>query len=254
MLTLDRRRCRQVKASLMLLAVLIFSLCATEAASGAEYAEVEGRVTEAGGAPVEGAHVEILRVGWWRRHTSGWENVYSLATDSSGGFNARLEAGVQHRIIIYPGDGGYDYVPYGDHLNLEAGEAEISVELRRCARVEVKGLACFVETTAIPSTSMRVVDHLTGESILSGGMSLTYGTLGESFTSYMGLPGDILLVPVDTPFMLHIRSTVGSSRQAITRELEVDVFEAGLAALIPLTSEHQELVDAGFSLLVGGRW
>jgi len=214
----------------MLLAVLVFSLSATAAVSSTEYAEVEGRVTETGGAPVEGAHVEILRVGRWRRHTSGWESVHSLTTDSSGGFTARLEAGVQHRIIVYHEDGGYDFVPYGDHLNLAAGEAEIRVELRRCARVEVKGLACFVETTAIPSTSMRVLDTETGESILSGGMSLTYGTLGESFTSYLGLPGDVLLVPSDTPFRLHIRSTVGSSRQAITRELEVDVFGEGLAA------------------------
>ncbi len=210
--------------------VLVCSLYVTAVVSSEEYAEVEGRVTETGGAPVEGAHVEIFRVGRWRRRTSGWESVHSLTTDSSGGFTARLEAGVQHRIIVYHEEGGYDYVPYGDHLNLDEGEAEIRVELRRCARVEVKGLACFVETTAIPSTSMRVVDPETGESVLSGGMSLTYGTLGDSFTSYLGLPGDVLLVPGGTPFKLHIRSTVGSSRQAVTRELEVDVFDEGLAA------------------------
>ncbi len=221
-----------MNASLIVItAVVFFSLYITAAVSSAEYAEIEGRVMEEGtGAPVEGARVEILRVGRWRRHASRWESVHSLTTDSGGGFTAMLEAGVQHRIMVYHMDSGYVYVPYGDHLNLDAGEASLDVELKRCAMVEVKGLAYFVETTAIPSTSMRVVDYETGESILSGGMSLTYGTLGESFTSYLSLPGDVLLVPAGTPFKLHIRSTVGSSRHAVTRELDVDVFAAGLAA------------------------
>jgi ABC-type lipoprotein release transport system permease subunit len=231
---LDRRGRRLLaKASLaVLLAALIVSLYATAAVSSAENVEVEGHVKEEGtGAPVEGARVDILRVGRWRRYSSGWETVHSLTTDSSGGFTARLEANVQHRVIVYhEEDGGFDYVPYGDHLNFDAGEAVVDVELRRCAKIEVKGLAYFVETTSIPSTSIRVVGYDTGETILSGGMSLAYGTLGESFTSYIGLPSDVVLVPSGTPFKLYVRSTVGSSRQAITRELEVDAFAAGLAA------------------------
>ncbi len=232
--TLDQRGLRLLAkaCATALIAVLAVSLYATVTVSSAEYVDVVGRVTEEGtGAPVEGAMVEIYRLGRWRRYTSGWESVHSQATDSTGGFTARLEANVQHRVIVYHEEGGrFDYVPYGDHLNLDAGEASLDVELRRCARVEVKGLAYFVETTSIPSTSMRVLDYGTGETILSGGMSLTYGTLGESFTSYLGLPGDVVLVPSGIPFKLYVRSTVGSSRQAITRELEVDAFAAGLDA------------------------
>jgi hypothetical protein len=59
-------------------------------------------------------------------------------------------------------------------------------------------------------------------------MALTYGTVGESFTSYLGLPSDVVLVPSDIPVKLYIRSSVGTSRQAIARDLEVDVFAAGL--------------------------
>jgi len=215
-----------------LMAIVMVSLCATVMVSSVDYVEVDGWVTEEGtGAPVEGAKVEIYRVRTWRRYSSGWDRVHELTTDVSGGFTVRLEANVQHRVVVYHEEGGMvDYVPYGDHLNLDAGEASLDVGLRRCAMVEVKGLAYFVETTSIPSTSIRVVDNESDETILSGSLSLTYGTLGESFTSYLGLPSDIVLVPSGVPFKLVVRSSVGSSRQAIARELEVDVFAAGLDA------------------------
>jgi hypothetical protein len=215
-----------------LLAAVIVSLCATVMVSSVDYVEIDGRVSEEGtGAPVMGARVEIYRVRTLRRYPSGWDKIYALTTDSTGGFTVRLEANVQHRVVVYHEEGErVDYVPYGDHLNLDAGEASLDVELRRCAEVEVKGLAYFVETTSIPSTSITVVDYGSGETIISGGMSLVYGAPGESFTSYLGLPSDVVLVPSGVPFKLLVRSSVGTSRQAIARELEVDVFAAGLDA------------------------
>ena len=229
---MDRRgRSFLAKAPIMaLMAIVIVSRYATVMVSSVDYVEIDGRVTEEGtGTPVEGARVEIYRVRTWRRYSSGWDRVHELTTDMSGGFTVRLEANVQHRVVVYHEEGSrIDYVPYGDHLNLDAGEASFDVELRRCAEVEVKGLAYFVETTSIPSTSIRVAEYESGETILSGGMSLTYGTVGESFTSYLGLPSDVVLVPSDIPFKLYIRSSVGTSRQAIARDLEVDVFAAGL--------------------------
>jgi len=221
------------KASIMaLLAIVIVSLSATVMVSSVDYVEIDGRVTEEGtGTPVEGARVEIYRARTLRRYSSGWDMVHELTSDVSGGFTVTLEANVQHRVVIYHEEGDrVDYVPYGYHLNLDAGEASLDVELRRCAEVEVKGLAYFVETTSIPSTSIRVVDYESGETILSGNMSLNYGTLGESFTSYLGLPSDVVLVPCGVPFKLFVRSSVGTSRQAVSRELEVDVFAAGLDA------------------------
>ena len=231
---MDRRGMRfTAKASIMaLMAIVIVSLYATVMVSSVDYVEIESQVTEEGtGTPVMGAKVEIYRARIWRRYSSGWEMVHELTTDVSGGFTVTLEANIQHRVIVYHEEGDrVDYVPYGDHLNLDAGEASLDVELRRCAMVEVKGLAYFVETTSIPSTSIRVVDYKSGETFLSGGMSLSYGTLGESFTSYLGLPSDVVLVPSDVPFNLLVRSSVGTSRQAIARELEVNVFAAGLDA------------------------
>jgi len=232
--SLDRRRRRFLaKASVMaLLVAVIVSLYATMMVSSVDHVEIDGRVTEEGtGAPVMGANVEIYSMRTGRRYSSGWDKIHELTTDSSGGFAVSLEANVQHRIVVYHEEGErVDYVPYGDQLDLDAGEASLDVELRRCAEVEVKGLAYFVETTSIPSTSLRVVDYGSGETILSGGMSLTYGTLGESFTSYLGLPSDIVLVPSGVPFKLYVKSSVGTSRQAIARDLEVDVFAAGLDA------------------------
>ena len=212
--------------------IVAVSLCTTVTVSSVDYVEIDGQVTEEGTrAPVEGARVEIYRVQRWRRYSSGWDEVHTLTTDSSGGFTVRLEANVQHRVVIYHEEGDrVDYVPYGDHLNLDMGEASLDVELRRCAEVEVRGLAYFVETTSIPSTSIRVAEYESGETILSGGMSLTYGTVGESFTSYLGLPSNVVLAPSGAPFKLYVRSSVGTSRQAITRDLEVEVFADGLDA------------------------
>ncbi|MBN2336680.1 FtsX-like permease family protein [Candidatus Bathyarchaeota archaeon] len=221
-----------------LLTMIILSLTASTPAAAADMVDIKGTVTERlSGEPIQGARVELSTRRYWRRYSSQWDRQHTLTTDASGGFTASLEEGTQYRVIVYHKDGGaVDYVPYGSYITPSEGEDTLDVRLWAAAEIEVKGLAYFIETTSIPSTTFRLVNVSSGESVKSGGIALSYGSYTESFSGLIGIPGDTVIAPSGTPLRLQVISNVNTRSQSISRGLEVDEFLGGLAE-----GEHVEV-------------
>ncbi|MCW4048149.1 MAG: FtsX-like permease family protein [Candidatus Bathyarchaeota archaeon] len=195
--------------------------------------EVTGQIIDDdSGAPIQEAEVEIFYRRYWRRYSSRWRRLQGVKTDANGSFTVRLEEDAPYLIIVSHKDKDvkrHDYVPYGLHYTPNEENSDLSIEMKKSAYVIVKGQAYFIETTAIPSSIFRVIDKESGEQMRSGSMILSYGSLQESFSGYLSLPGDVVIVPAGESFTLQTLSNVQVQGKVTQKELVLDGFsEDGL--------------------------
>lgn len=199
--------------------------------------EFDGLVND-DGQPIPDAQIQIhvqVRRG---RYSSRWEKLPVVRSNQDGSFTLRLEEDKYHLIIVSHRNGvtgEYDYVPYGVYMTPKNDGTKLDVELDRCGYINVKGQAYLIESTAVPTTSIKVLDEVSGDAINSGSVTLIYGSSGV-FSDNLNIPRDTVLVPGDQKFMLEVTSNIKTGNRVRSHELVINEFKEGVPS-----GEHVEI-------------
>ena len=255
--------------ALILLTVLIFTgvSLSLSTVNTATNIDVHGVVFDsANGSSAEGAEILVYYPRSGRYMSSQWQKYKSAASGSSGEFSLSLEEGRSCLMIVTHKNqyNDYDFVPYGLSYTPSQDPDNVSIKVMRSATVEVKGLAYFIETTMIPQTTFRVQYPVNQDNIESGSMPISYGAVSGSFSEYLSIPGNVVLVPANTGFILNVISSV-KFESTLTRQISVEDFEeSGLEAgqvegidlrrySLPNSIEFLDNVSSEIETLISGR-
>ena len=102
-------------------------------------------------------------------------------------------------------------------------------------------MAYFIETTAIPDTTFRVIEPNSTEIIRYGSLNMVYGPSTGTISSHLGLPSNKIYVPADTTFQIEAQSFVLNSGENIHKTIIIENFKEsslspGETAVIDLRS------------------
>jgi len=215
------------KVSLALLLIIIITQISTPEAS-ATSSDLSGIVLdEATGEPIPDAKLTILsrRSGryWYRR----WSSFGSTTTDNQGRYSLRLDTDANYLILVshLNEDGEHDYVPQGIYHNPTTEQEEKNIQLWQASIIRFEGLAYFIETTAIPETTFRILDPDSTEIIQYGSLNLIYGPGTGSITSHLNLATNKVYVPSERSFQIETQSFISRSGENIHETLTIDDYK-----------------------------
>lgn len=166
-----------------------------------------GTITDKIGNPIPDADIRVLTRRYVRYWSSSWNSYTSTTTNSNGEYSLNLETDSHYLIIVtHQTNDEYDYVPYGWFINPTSEEYTENISLWRASVIKFDGLAYFIETTAIPDTTFKVLEPNSTEILLYGDMGLSYGTTSGAITGQLNIPSNKVYVPSDQNFKVEIQS------------------------------------------------
>jgi len=220
------------KIALALLLIIIITQVAIPEAS-AESSSLTGVILdEATGEPIPDAKLKVLSRGYSRYWYRRWSSYGSTTSDDQGRYSLRLDTDKNYLILVshLNQDGEYDYIPQGIAHNPTAEQEEKNIELWKASIIRFDGLAYFIETTAIPETTFRVIKTNSTEIIKYGSLNLIYGPGSGSISSHLSLATNKIYVPSGRNFQIETQSFVQLSGENVHETLTIDDYkEATLA-------------------------
>ena len=190
------------------------------------------------GQPIPDAQIQIQVQVTRGRYRTRWEKLPMARSDQEGRFTLKLEEDKSHLVIVSHRNevtGEYDYVPYGVYMTPKNEGSKLDIELDKCGYINVIGQAYLIESTAIPTTSIKVLDEVSGDAINSGSVPIIFGSSGV-FSDNLNIPRDTVLVPCDQEFVLEVTSNIKIGKRVMSHELVINEFEEGVPS-----GEHVEI-------------
>ncbi len=210
----------------LLLIIIITPLSIPEAAAASS--DLSGIVLdETTGEPIPDAKLTILsrRSGgyWYRR----WSSFGSTTTDNQGRYSLRLDTDANYLILVshLNQDGEHDYIPQGIYHNPTTEQEEKNIQLWQASIIRFEGLAYFIETTAIPETTFRILEPNSKEIIPYGSLNLIYGPGSGSISSHLNLATNKVYVPSGRRFQIETQSFISRSGENIHEKLTIDDYK-----------------------------
>lgn len=167
-------------------------------------------ITEEGtGSPIEGVKVQVLRRRSRYYTSRRWQTIDSGVSDENGEMTLSIDDNQRYLFITShdkPETEGYDYVPRVSYNSIGEEAVKIEIELLKGASLRDAGQGYLIETTAIPITSYVTVDPDTQIALQDSEAGYRYGSIEFSVNNFIGIRDDEMVVPVNTPFFIQVRS------------------------------------------------
>ena len=213
--------------------VLITLIIATQLIPHAYAARttLTGTVTDTEGIPIQNADIKILTRRYIRHWSSNWNSYSSTTTNIDGEYSLNLDTDSNYLILVtHSTNSEYDYVPYGWFITPTKEAYTEDITLWRASIIKFDGLAYFIETTAIPETTFKVLEPNSTEIIRYGDMGLSYGTTSSTITLQLGIPSNKVYVPSNHNFKVEVESYTSARGDTVHREITIqDYIEQTLA-------------------------
>ncbi|MFH0749093.1 MAG: FtsX-like permease family protein [Candidatus Bathyarchaeota archaeon] len=200
--------------------LLIIGVSVHPKAQALEPTILRGEVRDAEtGLPIENATVAI-----WEYKTVGREFVPSYKkgtkTDVNGSYTISFEDKIQGRACAYYDNlstPGYDYLPRFQNFFLGSSyglEANILFELIPAASVRIDGDIRFVDSSkSYSSYSFTVISE--NESLSLAGNILTYGPMADSFSRFINVDPNLVIIPAHTALHIEMKASTPTSNHTV---------------------------------------
>ena len=185
---------------------------------------INGTVLDATtGQPINNALVELRKA---TTRPDELQKIGNMTTDTSGSFIFTVKAGDDYYILVHyddPETRGFDYAPVFKSITATENVA-LSLRLHPAASIVFVGDLLFVEVVK-PSSyfSYTILGNGSGEEYLQ-----SYGTAPPCH-SFLGLPSNHVVVPIDCDFMLNLSAKVIDERGDALHSFVIDFGENGLS-------------------------
>ena len=164
--------------------------------------------------PIEGAELFL-----WDGRTI----VKSYETDSYGNFEFVLQENESYTLYVLADDEstpGMDFLPF--RINGFPSQEE-NLILSTAASLILEGDILFVESEQLPaSTEFVVKDVLLNATMIRQGVPLIFGESDESQSYFLGKDLNLLIIPVEDPFGVEIKSSIIAGSNIVTKSFELD--------------------------------
>lgn len=210
---------RSVYLTLLLgLLILAQGVQQANAASDPDYIGVI--VDDESGEPIPDADITVFYRRFYRRYSSRWYTSKTTSSDIDGRFELDLNDEYGYLFLITHETGGeHDYVPYGVSHTPTGAQTQEEIMLWRAEKVMLVGRDFFIETTAIPDITVRVLDPPSLSPIKYGYIGLYYGTGAFTLSSYLDLPMDTIFVPQDRDYMVKVSALSEINGEQLTETM-----------------------------------
>jgi len=224
--------------------VLITLIIATQFIPHAHAARttLTGTITDTQGNPIQNAEITVLTRRYIRHWSRSWNSYTSTTTNTNGEYSLNLETDSNYLILVsHTQNDEYDYVPYGWFISPTDEAYTENITLWTTSIIKFDGLAYFIETTAIPDTTFKVLEPNSTEIIRYGDMGLSYGTTSSTITLQLGIPSNKVYVPSNQNFKIQLQSYASSRGETVHREITIqdyieETLEPGETVTIDLRS------------------
>lgn len=177
------------------------------------------------GEPIPDAKVTVFNRRYYRRYTSRWYSSAGTTTDEEGRFQLEMVQDRGYLFFVYhEADSEIDYVPYGIYHNPSGGTSEETIRLCKSATLILDGRDFFVQTSAIPDITIRVLEPDELDPIEYGEVNLYYGSGSSTVSGYLGKPSGEVYVPADRGFVVKVIANVEGSEGQITETIQLEDF------------------------------
>ncbi len=183
------------------------------------------------GEPVPDAKVTVFYRRFYRRYSSRWYSSGGTTTDGEGRFQLDMAQDRGYLIFVsHETDGETDYVPYGVYHNPTGGTETETIRLWRSATLSREGKDFFIETSAIPEITIRVLEPNGQDTMDYGGVNLYYGSGESTVSTYLDRPSGEAYVPAGRGFVIRVTAHVEKGSQQFTETVFInDYVEGGLS-------------------------
>ena len=175
------------------------------------------------GEPIHDAKVTVYYRRFYRRYSSRWYITSGTTTDDDGMFQLDMAQDRGYLIFVsHETDGEIDYVPYGVYHNPGGEPEEETIRLWRSATVRLEGQDFFIETSAIPEITIRVLEPNEQDPIDYGGVNLYYGSGSSTVSTYLDKPSGEAYVPAGQGFAIRVTAHVEKGGDQFTETILID--------------------------------
>ena len=208
---------------LMLLCIILFSQLTWIANCAGEPDYVGHVVDDETGEPVSDAKVTVYYRRFYRRYSSRWYSTSGTTTDQEGRFQLDMTQDRSYLLFVsHETDGETDYIPYGVYHTPSGELEEEIIRLWRSATVRLEGQDFFIETSAIPEITIRVLEPNGQDPVDYGGVNLYYGSGSSSVSTYLDKPSGEAYVPAGRGFVIRVTAHVEKGGDQFTETVFID--------------------------------
>ncbi len=188
-------------------------------------------VDDESGEPIPDAKVTVYYRRFYRRYSSRWYSASGTTTDDDGRFQLDMIQDRGYLIFVsHETDGETDYVPYGVYHTPGEEPEEETIRLWRSATVSLEGQDFFIETSAIPEVTIRVLEPNGQDHIDYGSFNLHYGSGSSTVSTYLNKPSGETYVPAGQDFVIKVTAYVEKGSDKLTETIIIDDYvEGGLS-------------------------
>lgn len=222
---------------LLLLSIILVSQLTSIVNSASDPEYVGYVVDDETGEPIPDAKVTVYYRRYYRRYSSRWYSISGTATDDNGRFQLDMTQDRGYLIFVsHETDGEIDYVPYGIYHNPNGEPEEQTIRLWRSATVRLEGQDFFIETSAIPQMTIRVLEPNEQDPIDYGGVNLYYGSGSSTVSTYLDKPSGEVYVPAGRGFVIRVTAHVEKGIDQFTETILIKDYATGGLSENELTS------------------
>jgi ABC-type lipoprotein release transport system permease subunit len=187
-------------------------------------------VDDVSGEPIPDAKVTVYYRRFYRRYSSRWYITSGTTTDEDGRFQLDMAQDRGYLFFVsHETEGEIDYVPYGVYHTIGVGPEEETIRLWRSATVSLEGQDFFIETSAIPDITIRVLEPNEQDPIDYGEINLYYGSGGSTVSTYLNKPSGEVYVPAGRGFVIRVNAHVEKGGDQLSETIFIDEYiERGL--------------------------
>lgn len=180
------------------------------------------------GEPIPDAEITVYYRLFYRRSSSTWYTSKGTSSDINGRFQLDLNEDYGYLFLVtHEENSELDYVPYGTYYTPLGAPAEEEIRLWRSDKVILEGRDFFIETTAIPDITVRILDPEDLNPLKYGDVGLYYGTGAGTLSSYLKLPIDTAYVPKNLDYRVRVTANVEKNGEALTETILLDAEAIG---------------------------
>ena len=180
-------------------------------------------ITQETGQPIPDAEITVLYRQYRRRWYTGWYTHSTTTTNQQGQYTLNLETDTNYLILVtHKQDQKHTHIPIGIYHTSTNQTQTKNIQLQKTATIKLKGLAYFIETTAIPENTFRVTEPGTNEAIEYGDLNLVYGLGTGSITTLLQLPTDQIYVPTEQPLEINVQSYTSTHGDNLQKTLTLN--------------------------------
>ena len=180
------------------------------------------------GEPVTDAKVAVFYRRFYRRYSSRWYSSSGTVTDDEGRFELEMTQDRGYLFFVSHETGGEpDYVPYGVYHNPNGGTEMETIRLWKSATVMLEGKDFFIETSAVPEITIRVLEPNGQDTMDYGEVNLYYGSGSGTVSASLDRPSGEVYVPAGLSFVIRVTSHVEKGSEQFTETVFIDDFVDG---------------------------